>query len=198
MKKPGMLFTFFDNIESYICRTLLATFCVLLFVQIVSREIFSHSVAWIEEVSVYMFVWFVLFGASYAARMSAHNRVTVQLKLLPRKVATAVEVCADFVWLTFNIYFVYLSADFVFNKMNLFWKSQTTGIPMKYIYIILPLSFTLMSIRIIQVNYYKLIKGIDVLDPEAVERKHIMDHEMEHKTEVEKLLESESKKKPNA
>ena len=119
-------------------------------------------------------------------------------ELLPRKVATAVEVCGDLVWLAFNIYFVYLSYDFVFNKMNLFWKSQTTGVPMKYIYIILPLSFALMSIRIIQVNYYKLVKGIDVLDPEAVEREHIMEHEAGHKTDVEKMLEAESKKQPNA
>ena len=65
-----------NNIESYICRALLATFVCLLFAQIVSREAFGYSISWIEELSVYMFVWFVYFGASYAAKMGAHNRVT--------------------------------------------------------------------------------------------------------------------------
>ncbi|MGI9417285.1 MAG: TRAP transporter small permease, partial [Geminicoccaceae bacterium] len=58
--------------------------------------------------------------------------------------------------------------------MNLFWKSQTLGVPMKYIYLILPLAFTLMTIRILQVNYLKLVKGVDVRDPDKVDVKKLM------------------------
>ncbi len=165
----SVLFKIFDNIESYICRALLALFVLLLFAQIVSRELFGHSFSWSEELATYMFVWFVFFGASYAARMSAHNRVTFQFRALPKKFVHVIEGIADLFWLAFNVYFIYLSFNFVFFKMNLFWKSQTLGVPMKYIYVILPVAFTLMSIRIIQVNYYKLVKGIDIRDPEKVE-----------------------------
>lgn len=161
--------SFFDNIESHICRTLLALFVMLLFAQILSREIFGYSFSWSEELSTYMFVWFVFFGASYAAKMSAHNRVTFQLKFLSPTGVKVVEGIADLFWLAFNVYFIYLSYDFVFNKMNLFWKSQTLGIPMKYIYLILPLAFTLMTFRILQVNYLKLVKGVDIRDPEKAE-----------------------------
>ena len=160
------LLYFFDNIESYICRTLLAVFVVLLFAQILSREFVGYSFSWSEELATYMFVWFVFFGASYAAKMSAHNRVTFQLKFLPPQGVRIVEGIADLFWLAFNVYFVYLSFNFVFFKMNLFWKSQTLGVPMKYIYLILPIAFTLMTLRILQVNYMKLVKGIDVRDPE--------------------------------
>jgi TRAP-type C4-dicarboxylate transport system permease small subunit len=198
MNKPGLLFSVFDNIESYICRTLLSIFVILLFVQILSRELFNYSIPWGEEVATYMFVWFVFFGASYAARMAAHNRVTFQFKAFPKRVADYIEAFADLIWVAFNVYFVYLSYDFVFNKMNLFWKSQTTGIPMKYIYMILPIAFTLMTIRIIQVNYYKLVKGIDIRDPEAAEIEKIVESETGSKTEVERMLEAESQKKDGA
>ncbi|WP_421870561.1 TRAP transporter small permease [Motiliproteus sp.] len=174
MSKTGLFFKFLDNIESYICRTLLALFVVLLFAQIVSREVFSHSLSWTEELAVYMFVWFVFFGASYAAKLSAHNRVTFHFKWMPEKAAIGLEALADLIWIAFNCYFVYLAYDFVFNRMNLFWKSQTLGVPMKYIYLILPIAFTLMTIRVIQVNYYKLVKGIDVRDPESVENDKLM------------------------
>ncbi len=157
---------FLNSIESYICRALLAFFIVLLFAQIISREVFGYSIAWSEELSTYMFVWFVYFGASYAARLSAHNRVTFQFKKFPKQSVKYIEGFADLFWLAFNVYFIYLSFTFVFFKMNMFWKSQTLGVPMKYIYIILPLAFTLMSIRIIQVNYYRLVKGIDIRDPD--------------------------------
>lgn len=160
------IYRILDNIESYICRTLLAVFVILLFAQIISRELFNYSFSWSEELATYMFVWFVYFGASYAAKLYAHNRVTFQFNKVSKTATNYIEAFADLFWVAFNVYFVYLSFNFVFFKMNLFWKSQTLGIPMKYIYLILPIAFTLMTIRIIQANYLKLIKGVDVRDPE--------------------------------
>ena len=171
----GVVLRILDNIESYICRTLLAIFVILLFAQILSREFFGYSFSWSEELATYMFVWFVFFGASYAARLSAHNRVTFQFKAMPKRVVHIIEGIADLFWLAFNVYFVYLSFNFVFFKMNVFWKSQTLGIPMKYVYLILPLAFTLMSIRIIQVNYMRLVKGIDIRDPDQQEVEKFME-----------------------
>ncbi|WP_261841630.1 TRAP transporter small permease [Aliamphritea ceti] len=170
---------FLDNIESYICRTLLTIFVSLLFMQIISRQFFGYSFSWTEELSVYMFVWFVFFGASYAAKLAAHNRVTFQYKLMPAFLPPILEVITDFIWICFNAYFVYLSYDFVFNKMNLFWKSQTLGIPMKYVYIILPIAFALMTFRVIQVNYFKLVKGIDIRDPDSQELDELIDHDID-------------------
>lgn len=164
-----MFWKIFDNFESIICRILLSGFVLLLFVQIVSREAFGHSFSWIEELSVYMFVWFVFFGASYAALKGAHNRVTFQFKFLPDRYIKYIEAFADLFWIFFNVYFVWLAYDFVFNKMNKFWKSQTLGIEMKYIYVVLPIAFTLMTIRILQVNYRKLIRGETITDPDQID-----------------------------
>ncbi len=158
-----------DRIESYICRTLLSIFVCLLFLQILSRELFTYSFSWIEELSVYMFVWFVYFGASYAARMGAHNRVTFQFKFLRPQAIKYIEAFADLFWIFFNVYFLYLVTDFVFNRMNKFWKSQTLGIEMKYIYMVLPIAFALMTIRVLQVNYLKIVKGVDVRDPDKID-----------------------------
>lgn len=177
-----------DNLESYLCRILLSVFVSILFAQIVSREVFGYSITWSEELSVYLFVWFVFLGASYAAKLAAHNRVTFQYKWLPKKLKTTFELLSDLAWIGFNSYFIFISYDFVFNRMNLFWKSQTLGIPMKYIYLILPLAFTLMTIRILQVNYLKFVKGIDTIDPEAQEVNELMQSvtEDEPKNNMEK------------
>ena len=77
--------------------------------------------------------------------MAAHNRVTFQFKFLSKTAVNAIEAIADLFWIFFNVYFVYLALDFIFNKMNKFWKSQTLGSEMKYIYIVLPLAFTRMT-----------------------------------------------------
>lgn len=160
---------FLDNIESYICRILLVMFVCLLFTQILAREIFGFSFSWIEELSVYMLVWFVYFGASYAARMSAHNRVTFQFKFLSQTKIKFIEAFADLFWIFFNVYFIYLAVDFIFNKMNKFQKSQTLGFHMSWVYIVLPIAFTLMTLRIVQVNYLKLVKNVDIRDPDKID-----------------------------
>ncbi len=168
MSAKQLFLRFLDNFESYACRILLVGFVVLLFAQIIAREIFGFSFSWIEELSVYMFVWFAYFGASHAAKLAAHNRVTFQFKIFSPKVAVFFESIADLIWIAFNLYFVYLSWDFI-SQMNKFVKSQTLGVHMKWFYMVLPIAFIFMTIRVIQVNYLKLIKGVDIRDPDASE-----------------------------
>ena len=165
----GKFWHIIDHIESYLCRTLLVIFVCLLFLQVIVRTLFNFSFSWVEELSIYMFVWFVFFGASYAAKMSAHNRVTFQFRFLSPDKIKYIEAFADVFWLVFNVYFVYLSIDFIFNKMNKFQSSQTMGFHLSWVYIVLPIAFTLMTIRILQVNYKKLILGEDMRDPDAID-----------------------------
>lgn len=157
-----------DHIESYICRALLVVFVTLLFVQIVARQIFGFSITWIEELSVILFVWFAYFGASYAARLYAHNRVSFHLNAMPRNVARVLEAMGDALWIAFNVVFIWYSIEFLSN-LKPFYKAQTLGWPMKYVMVVLPIAFTLMTIRILQVNYLKLVKGIDPRDPDKIE-----------------------------
>ena len=173
MTPKHVLLKLLDNFESYACQFLLAFFVVLLFIQILLREFFSYSISWGEELATYLFVWFVFLGASYACRLGAHNRVTFQFKILPKKVAIGIEALADLIWVAFNIYFIYLSYKFVFVKMNLFWKSQTMGIPMKYFYMILPFAFTLMAARVIQINWIRFVRGEEIKDPDAIDMDEI-------------------------
>lgn len=163
--------TWLNDIETLVCEWLLALFVVLLFAQILARQLFGYSIAWSEELSTYMFVWFAYLGAVVAAKMSAHNRVTVHMQFLPKWMAKTLMTVADLFWVAFNLYFVWLSYDFVFNRMNLFWKSQTLGVPMKYIYMILPIAFALMSVRVLWNTYLSVVKGEDLLDPETAEIK---------------------------
>lgn len=169
MSAPRKVLALLNNAETLVCEVLLALFVLLLFAQILARQLFGHNIAWSEELSTYMFVWFAYLGAVVAAKMSAHNRVTFHLNLMPRALAKTLTTIADLLWVAFNLYFAWLSYDFVFNRMNLFWKSQTLGVPMKYFYMILPIAFVLMSIRILWNTYLSVFKGVELLDPEAAE-----------------------------
>jgi TRAP-type C4-dicarboxylate transport system permease small subunit len=169
MPHPRNSLHWLNNIETVLCEALLSVFVMLLFAQIIARQMFGYSIAWSEELSTYLFVWFAYLGAVVAAKMSAHNRVTFHFQFMPKWLAKALLTVADLLWVAFNLYFVWLSYDFVFNRMNLFWKSQTLGLPMKYFYMILPIAFTLMSLRILWNMYLSVCKGVELIDPETAE-----------------------------
>ncbi|AUH32087.1 TRAP transporter small permease [Paracoccus tegillarcae] len=162
------LWSFLDKFESHVCRILLAVFVTLLFTQIVARQIFGFSITWIEELSVILFVWFAYFGASYAARMAAHNRVTFQFNTLPRATARKIEAIGDLFWIGFNLVFIWYSIEFI-SRLKPFVKAQTLGWEMRWVYLVLPIAFILMTFRIVQVNYMKLVLGVDPRDPDKVE-----------------------------
>ena len=147
-----------NNFELYICQVMLASFVVILFIDVVLRNIFHYSIPWGSEYSVYANVWFAYFGASYAAYKNLHNRITTQFMLFPEIVKQISLTLSDIAWIIFNVVFLYYSYEFVFVRANKFWMSQTLHIPMKWIYIILPIGFTLITIRVIQTRITELIK----------------------------------------
>lgn len=167
MSMTKKMLAILDDGEALLCEALLALFVLLLFVQILARQLFGYSIAWSEELSTYMFVWFAYLGAVVAAKKSAHNRVTFHFAFMPKKLSKSLLTLADLLWVGFNVYFVWLSYQFVFVRMNNFWKAQTLGVPMKYIYMILPIAFTLMSIRILWNVYVSVFRGTELVDPET-------------------------------
>jgi C4-dicarboxylate transporter DctQ subunit len=169
MKSKGFTKRFFDNFESYICQFLLSFFVILLFIQIVLRQTFGYTISWGEELARFAFVWFVYFGASYAARLGAHNRVTIQLRLLPGNAEKYIEALADCIWILFNVVMIYKSTMLIASMMKYTYISPTLGWSMAYVYMIFPLSFTAITIRVIQVNYLRLIKKVEMRDPDRIE-----------------------------
>jgi C4-dicarboxylate transporter DctQ subunit len=169
MKSKGFTKRFFDNFESYICQFLLGFFVILLFIQIVLRQTFGYTISWGEELARFAFVWFVYFGASYAARLGAHNRVTIQLRWLPGNAEKYIEAFADCIWILFNVVMIYKSTMLIASMMKYTYISPTLGWSMAYVYMIFPLSFTAITIRVIQVNYLRFIKKVEIRDPDRIE-----------------------------
>lgn len=167
-RRHGLLWAL-DLAEEFICAVLLVGFVSLLFAQITSRLLFGYTIPWGDELATHLFVWFAYFGAVVAAKLSAHNRVSFQFGFFPPVVKKVCEALADLLWVAFNLYFAWLSVDFVFFRMNRFWQSQTLGLPMSYFYAVLPLAFVLMSVRIVINNWRTLVRGEVLLDPEQAQ-----------------------------
>lgn len=178
-----------NYIEDYACRFLLGIFVILLFAQVVLRITLGIGTAWMEELARYAFIWFVFLGAAHAAHLSAHNRLQTHINLLPKKVANSILLMVDLVWVGFCLVLAWKSLDLIGLLLDFPYKSPGLGWSLAYVYFVFPISFVLMASRVLQVQYRKLVKGIEPGDMDKKEIKKVTEkalhetkkHSMENK-----------------
>ena len=72
--------SFFNKIEEGIIALLLVSMTLLVFVEVVMRFGFHTGFMWVEELTLHISAWMVLFGASYGVRVGAHIGVDALIK----------------------------------------------------------------------------------------------------------------------
>lgn len=156
---------FMDHFESYLCQFLLVFFVVVVFIQIILRFL-DASLPWTEEIARFAFIWFILFGACYATRLCALNRVTLQFMKAPKWVANLALFISDMIWLAFSLVMAWEGYKAVMDLREFPYYTPALDWDQSYVYLVFPLSFLLMAIRIIQVNYIKFVLKQDIADPD--------------------------------
>ncbi|MFO7757397.1 MAG: TRAP transporter small permease [Roseovarius sp.] len=71
-----------DQIEETVIAVLLGLMTLTTFANVVARYMFNANILWALELTVYMFGWLVLLGASYAVKKNAHLGVDAIVNLL--------------------------------------------------------------------------------------------------------------------
>ncbi|MDJ0631122.1 MAG: TRAP transporter small permease [Rhodobacter sp.] len=77
--KPGQ--NIIDHIEETLMAILLGLMTLVTFANVVARYGFNSNILWALELTVFMFAWLVLLGASYAVKKSAHLGVDLLVEL---------------------------------------------------------------------------------------------------------------------
>lgn len=91
-----MISKILDKIEfalKVICGAILSADVAILFYAVIMRYVFHRPPPWSIELSRYIFIWMVMFGAVLVTREQTHIKITYFVNLLPEKVR--------FFWLNF-------------------------------------------------------------------------------------------------
>lgn len=102
-----------NTIEESFVSLLLVAMTLLVFFEVVSRFVFNIGFQWLEEVTLMLGAWFVLFGASYGVKVGAHIGVDAFVQSLPKRARkltaiTAVVLCLCYCSLFINGSWTYL------------------------------------------------------------------------------------------
>lgn len=152
MKVLRWLDNHFEELLSVILFTLMT---ILISLQIIFRELADFSLDWTEELGRYTFIWLVYISASLAVKNKRHLRVEFVETILPKKASKWYSLFGQSIWLAFSLYMVMEGYNVASHVLDSGQTSPSVGLTMGYVYMIVPIGFGLMSIRILQLMIKK-------------------------------------------
>ncbi len=190
-----------DEIEETSIAVCLGLMTLITFANVIARYVFNSNILWALELTVFLFAWLVLMGASYAVKKHIHIGVDVVINMVSpstRRILALISVSACLVfsillligswnyWYPFVTERVWLETeDIPMPEMFAFlgdWLNEGEKyekIPRFIPYLALPIGMALITFRFVQLAW-KIWKGdID---------KIIATHEVED--ELNELVES--------
>ncbi|WP_298260495.1 TRAP transporter small permease [uncultured Litoreibacter sp.] len=111
--------SFIDRIEEIFIALLLGLMTLLTFANVIARYVFNANILWALELTVFMFAWLVLLGASYAVKKGAHLGVDAIVNVVSPKLKRALGVVAAVVCMAFAFLLLKGAWDYWANFANL-------------------------------------------------------------------------------
>ena len=111
--------SFSDRIEEMLISGILGVMTLVTFANVVTRYGFNQNILWALELTVFLFGWLVLLGASYAVKKGAHLGVDVVINILPPEPRRILGLVAVAVCVVFSFLMLKGSWDYWANFANL-------------------------------------------------------------------------------
>ena len=86
-----------DRIEENLIAVILGTMALLTFANVVARYVFNSNIFWALELTVFLFAWLVLLGATYAVKKTSHLGVDAIINTLGSKKRKILALFAAFI-----------------------------------------------------------------------------------------------------
>ncbi|SLN40124.1 2,3-diketo-L-gulonate TRAP transporter small permease protein YiaM [Roseovarius albus] len=115
--KSGQTFT--DRIEENLIAALLGAMTLITFANVVARKGFNSNILWGLELTVFLFGWLVLLGASYAVKKSAHLGVDALINMASAPTRRILALISVVVCIGFSLLLLKGAWDYWANFANL-------------------------------------------------------------------------------
>ena len=151
-----------DHLEEWLIVTLLGAATLVVFVGVLHRYLsgleipvvqdylISLNTSWAQELCVFMGVWMAKFGAAYGVRTGIHVGVDVAINRMDERWRNRFIVFGLLAGALFTAIVGALGANMILH-LSSDQTSEVLEVPMRWVYLCLPLGSWLMTFRFLQV-----------------------------------------------
>ncbi|WP_209328988.1 TRAP transporter small permease [Lunatimonas salinarum] len=130
-----------DRIVSVLLIVIMAVMVVNVTWQVLSRYVFQSPSSYTDELSRYLLVWLGMLGAAYVAGKNEHLAIDIYPQKLHGAAKRRLMVFIHLVIVSFVVPVMLLGGgNLVYITYTLQQKSATLGLPLAYVYVIIPIS----------------------------------------------------------
>lgn len=133
-------------IEDSLLVVILSSMIILAVYQIISRNLFSEGIVWIDPLLRTLVLWVGLVGAVVATRTDHHIKIDVFAKYLPSKLLPYVQRMVYLFTLLICLLIAWHAARFVFSEYE-YGTTAFSSVPAWLTAVIIPVSFLLIALR---------------------------------------------------
>jgi TRAP-type C4-dicarboxylate transport system permease small subunit len=132
-----------------VCVAILASYLVLVLLQVFFRYVLNESLFWAEEAVRFSMVWSVLLGSAVVAHDRAHIRIDVVETLLPPEARRWLDLLLDLLMIGFMI--ILMVTGLQFAGRSTMQTSASLNLPMWLVYCAVPIGAVLQALFVISI-----------------------------------------------
>ncbi len=120
----------------------------LAFANVIARYIFDYSMTWAAELTVYLFLWGMFFGAAYCFRIDGHISIGLLVENVSKRFAKVLMLITRLVTFAYLSVVAYYGYQYLLFVIELDEMSIDLEIPMWIPYLVIPVSFAFGAYRV--------------------------------------------------
>lgn len=145
-----MISRFINHLEEGIISLLLVGMTILVCVEVFMRFVMNSGALWIQETTLLISAWMVLFGASYGIKVGSHIGVDAIIRLLPSNWRRWISAFAALCCLVYCGLFIYGGWLYLEKVYSIHLELEDVPIERWVAHSILIIGFGLLAFRILQ------------------------------------------------
>lgn len=152
-----------DKLERWLSAALLAFVVGLISLQVFMRYVVRHSLSWSEELTLWVFVWFIWITVALAFKHRKHVRVVVFKTLLSARGQVVLDLIVDVAIIVFLGVLIVQCLELMSQPFVARQTSVVLGMPIPYFYASAPVGAGLSIFRLAQ----NVVRGFGALRDDA-------------------------------
>lgn len=133
--------------------TMLAVMVVVIIIQVFSRQLFSYTPSWSEELSRLLLVWISFFGIAYGVKERLHIALGLFVGLFPKSIQHVFDLFSKLLLIGFGAIMIYYGRQFVILMGGS--TMPGTGLTSSYLYACIPVAGVFLILYGIELLFQK-------------------------------------------
>jgi len=163
----------YNRFEKVALGLIMCMLIIMGFTQVVFRFVLHLSLAWVEELMIFLAVWLAYLGASAATNERKHIMVSMFVDLLPKSFRMRITLFSQVMWAACALIMVYLGWSITMNYINRGAVTLGGGLPFWCASFAILFSMALIAIRVVILMGNTLRGERDTMSREEIIREEI-------------------------